>query len=151
MKPTIKCIPEFEFTCPKDWEKLDPDVRAETPTQLSSAPSRFCTSCNQNVYLVKNLEEFEFAIKNQVCIALRISNNGLDRKYKSHNISALSLGVPKKATSKESSSELTRLKNRSEKLAKFLEDQNLDLDSNEVKEMQSNVKKRIKQIEDGEL
>ncbi len=130
MPKKIQCTPEFEFQCPKDWDKLDLDSRSDPPMQLSNAPSRFCRSCNQNVYLVKELEEFQFAIKNRVCIALDIPQpqNNLGGKNRVHNITAKSLGIPARKTQNNRMSDAERLDKASEKLTKLLfQEKNQDM------------------------
>lgn len=56
---TVTC--KFKFTCPREWEELDP-----TPT----TGVRFCNSCNSNVYLAQTSEDFEQHASENRCVAL---------------------------------------------------------------------------------
>jgi hypothetical protein len=64
----IRCQPEFEFKCPKEWDKLDGEILTFSVPELASNESRFCHECQKNVYRIYTLEELDFAAKNKHCV-----------------------------------------------------------------------------------
>jgi hypothetical protein len=71
----IKCHPEFEFKCKKDWEDLDYNIQTIGPTELCGIESRYCDDCEKSVYKIQSIAQIDFAMKNQYCVAIYFPKN----------------------------------------------------------------------------
>jgi hypothetical protein len=95
----IRCQPDFEFKCPKDWDKLDKEIATFSLPELAHNESRFCNECEKNVYKIKTIEEYDFAARNGHCVVLFFEK----QNYDGMNTNALpdeskpTLGLPRYA------------------------------------------------------
>lgn len=71
----IKCHPEFEFKCKKDWEVLDVQIQTIAPTELLETESRYCADCGKSVYKIQSIEQLDFAMRYQYCVAIYFPTN----------------------------------------------------------------------------